>query len=295
MDYYTKIKTKLIDNEIYEKVKDYSKERNRVITYYEVGKLLYEAGSVYGEDIIGKYAEKLENDVKRTYNYRTLYRMRKFYTIFSNEILTPMVSKLSWSHYIQLISLKNINEIKYYIDISLQENLTKRQLIERIKRNEYERLDDKTKNKLKNNKEITVTDFIKNPIIIKNNNYEEITEKILQKLILENISSFMKELGVGFTYVDNEFKIKIGSSYNYIDLLLFNYIYNCFIVIELKITELKKEHIGQILTYMNYIDKNVKTINQDKTIGIIIVKRNNEFIMEYCSDNRIYAREFILN
>ena len=106
MDYYTKIKTKLIDNEIYEKVKDYSKERNRVITYYEVGKLLYEAGSIYGEHIIGKYAEKLENDVKRTYNYRTLYRMRKFYTIFSNEILTPMVSKLSWSHYIQLISLK---------------------------------------------------------------------------------------------------------------------------------------------------------------------------------------------
>ena len=106
-------------------------------------------------------------------------------------------------------------------------------------------------------------------------------------MILEDIDNFLIELGNGFSYIKNEYKIKIGNNYNYIDLLLFNYVYNCFIVIELKVTELKKEHIGQIETYMNYIDKNLKTINQDKTIGIIITKKDNKFIMEYCSDKRI--------
>ena len=86
----------------------------------------------------------------------------------------------------------------------------------------------------------------------------------------------------------NEYKIKIGDRYNYIDLLLFNYKYNCFVVVELKITEIKAEHIGQIKKYMNYIDKNIKTINQEKTMGVIIVRKDNQFIMDYCSDDRIF-------
>ena len=76
--------------------------------------------------------------------------------------------------------------------------------------------------------------------------------------------------------------------------MLYNIKYNCYVVIELKVTELKKEHIGQIETYMNYIDKNIKTINQDKTIGIIICKKDNQFIMEYCSDERIYRTTYEL-
>lgn len=109
---------------------------------------------------------------------------------------------------------------------------------------------------------MNIKDNIKNPILIKNiHNYTEITEKILQKLILEDISSFMKELGDSFCFIDNEYKIKIGDRYNYIDLLLFNIEFNCYVVVELKVTELKKEHIGQIQVYMNYIDKNLKKIN----------------------------------
>ena len=111
-------------------------------------------------------------------------------------------------------------------------------------------------------------------------------------MILEDISSFLHSLGNGFTFIENEYRIKIGSNYNYIDLLLFNYEYNCFIVVELKVTELKKEHIGQIHIYMNYIDCNLKKINQDKTIGIILVKKDNKFIMEYSSDDRIMARTY---
>ena len=108
------------------------------------------------------------------------------------------------------------------------------------------------------------------------------------------MSSFLKELGLGFSYIDNEYKIKLGNQYNYIDLLLFNIEFNCYVVVELKVTELKKEHIGQIQVYMNYIDTNLKRVNQDKTIGIIICKKDNKYVIEYCSDSRIIAREYEL-
>ena len=113
-------------------------------------------------------------------------------------------------------------------------------------------------------------------------------------MILEDIPAFLSELGSGFTFIRNEYPIKIGNNYNYIDLLLYNYEFICFVVVELKVTELKKEHIGQIEIYMNYIDKNLKTITHDKTIGIILCKKDNKFIMEYCSDERIKAREYEL-
>jgi predicted nuclease of restriction endonuclease-like (RecB) superfamily len=234
-------------------------------------------------------------DVGRKYNKRTLFRMKQFYNVFCNEKVSTMLTQLTWSHYLLLLSIRDYNEIIYYINLTKKNNLTQRQLKEKIKSKEYERLDDKTKEKLIKNQENKIEDFIKHPILIKNiNNYENISEKILQKLILEDIPSFLKELGEGFTFIDNEYKIKIGNNYNYIDLLLYNIIYNCFVIVELKTTELKKEHIGQIQVYMNYIDKNIKTINQNNTIGIIICKRENEFILEYCSDSRIYETTYML-
>ena len=146
-----------------------------------------------------------------------------------------------------------------------------------------------------NKEESNIIDFVKNPIIIKNNtNYGIISEKVLQKLILEDIEYFMKELGNSFCFIGSEYKIKIGNTYNYIDLLLFNIEYNCYVVIELKVTELKKEHIGQIEIYMNYIDDNLKKIYHDKTIGIIICKENNEYVIKYCSDKRIISRTYEL-
>lgn len=183
----------------------------------------------------------------------------------------------------------------YYIDITISNNLSKRELRERIKNKEYERLPEETKNKLIEKGIIDVKDLIKSTIVIKNsNNYEIISEKVLQKLILEDIPVFLKELGNGFTFIENEYKIKIGDRYNYIDLLLYNIEFNCYVVVELKITELKKEHIGQIQVYMNYVDSNLKKVDQDKTIGIIICKKDNKYIMEYCSDDRILAKEYEL-
>ena len=295
MNYYNEIKNELINNEITKRVKDYSKNRSDLTTYYNVGKLLSDAGKHYGEGVIKEYSEKLIKELGKKYGIRVLYKMLKFYNFITDKKLPTVSAKLTWSHFDELLKLKNINSIYYYMLISDQQNLSVRQLRERIKNKEYERLDDITKEKLMSKKVTTVEDFIKNPIVIKNNNNREIiSEKVLQKLILENLPFFLKELGNGFTFVENEYKIKIGNSYNYVDFLLFNYEFNCFVVVELKVTELKKEHIGQIEVYMNYIDKNLRKITQYKTIGIIICKKDNKFIMEYCSDSRILSKEYKL-
>ena len=219
--------------------------------------------------------------------------MKKFYMLIQKVATLSQV--LSYGHYVELLPLKDSSEINYYIKLTEKQNLSVRELRTRIKNKEYERLDEKTKEKLKNDDKQEITDYIKNPIMIQNKNrYEEISEKVLQKIILEDIPSFLEELGAGFTFIKNEYKIKIGDRYNYIDLLLFNIEYNCYVVIELKLGELKKEHIGQIEVYMNYIDKNVKKSNHDKTIGIILVRKNNKYVMEYCSDSRIKAREYMV-
>ena len=300
-NYYNEIKNELINNEIYKRVKDYSKNRNELSTYYNVGKLLIEAQggedrAKYGNVLIKEYSLKLTNELAQKYSYRSLYNMRKFYLAFKdNEILQAVPAKLTWSHYCELLPLKDINEINYYIDISVAQNLSYRQLREKIKNKEYQRLDDKTKLKLINKEEMNIGDNIKNPIIIKNKldiDKENISEKILQRLILEDISSFLKELGEGYSFIENEYKIKINNTYNYIDLLLFNIKYNCYVVVELKVTEIKKEHIGQIQIYMNYIDKHIKGITNNKTIGIIVARRDNHYYIEYSSDERIYTRSY---
>ena len=293
--YYISIKEKLLKSEIYNKARDYAKDRHKVKVYYEIGELLSKAGKDYGKNIIKQYSEKLMIEVGKKYNYRTLYRMRKFYELFDNEKLTTMLSKLSWFYFNEVLSLKNTDEINYYLNQSINKTLTVRQLREIIKNHEYDRLSDETKNKLTTKEQLKVNDLILNPIIIKANELnEELLEYALKQLILNNLDDFLKQLGVGFTYVGNEYKIKAGNIYNYIDLLLYNIKYKCYVVIELKVTELKKEHTGQIMTYMNYIDKNIKTIEENDTVGIIVCKQDNEYVIKYCSDDRIIAREYEL-
>ena len=221
--------------------------------------------------------------------------MLKYYNFASEENLPTLSAKLSWSHYDEILRFDDINEITFYIRISEQQNLSVRQLREKIKSNEYERLPEATKSKLINQQESNVVDFVKNPIKIKNSNkYDIFSEKVLQKLILEDIENFLDELGNGFTFIKSEYPIKLDDRYNYVDLLLYNIKYKCYVIVELKVTELKKEHTGQIMTYMNYIDKNVKTIEENDTVGIIICKQDNEYVIKYCSDDRIIAREYEL-
>ena len=294
MNYYNEIKNKIIDNEVYSKVKDYSKERHKVITYFEIGKLLTAAGGKYGDNIIDEYSKKLVVEVGKKYNRRTLFRMKQFYNVFSNEKVSTLWTQLTWSHLRLLFNLE-IDSINYYIQIIIDKHLSVRELEFKIKSNEYERLPVETKNKLICDENIEVKDLVPNPILIKNkNNIEIISEKALHHLILEDIESFMNELGNSYSFIGSEYKIKIGDRNHYIDLLLFNIKYNCYVVVELKVTEFKVEYISQVQKYMNYIDKNVKEVINNNTIGILICKRENKFVIEYCSDERIAVREYEL-
>ena len=300
-NYYNEIKKELLNNEIYKRVKDYSKNRNDLSTYYNVGKILVEAQggeerAKYGDSLIKEYSERLTKELGKGYSTRSLKNMRKFYLL--SEKGPTMSAQLAWSHYKELLVIKNNDEINYYINVIEKNNLSVRGLREKIKNKEYQRLDDKTKLKLINKEEIDIKDNIKNPIIIKNKldiDKEIVSEKMLQRLILEDIPSFLEELGTGYSFIKNEYKIKLGERYNYIDFLLFNIEYNCYVVVELKVTELKKEHIGQIQIYMNYRDNSLRKLIQDKTIGLIICKKDNKYVIEYSSDKRILSREYILN
>ena len=293
MNYYEEIKNEFINNEINKKIKNYLINRKDLETRYNVGKLLTEAGKKYGEGIINEYSKKLTLELGKGYNVTNLKRYRQFYILIQKG--ARIGHQLSWSHYRELLSLDNIDKINYYIELCDSQIITRDELKKRIKSQEYERLSESTKTKLISNEQHLLLDLVKNPILIKNTNkYTEISEKVLQQIILEDIKNFMQELGTGFCYISNEYPIKIGNNYNYIDLLLYNIDFNCYVVVELKVTKLKKEHIGQIEIYMNYIDKNLKKSNQDKTIGIIICKKDNEYIIEYCSDKRIISREFEL-
>ena len=294
--YYEKLRELIIDTETTIRVKDFSKNIKILENNYKIGKLLMEAQggeerAKYGNKLIKEYAERLTNELGKGYTYTSLSRMRQFYLLFQK--VAPMAQDLTWSNWIELLSIKDINEVKYYIEICMKHNLTKRQLRERIKSNEYKNLSQNIKDKLISNEKLELVDTVKNPIIIPNpNNIDIEKEKILQKLIMENIYSFLKQLGNNYTFVGNEYQVKIGNRYYKIDLLLYNIEYNAYVVIELKMGELKKEHLGQIKLYMNYIDKEKITTNP--TIGIILCKKDNKLVMEYSSDNRIISREYIL-
>ena len=292
MNYYNEIKNVLVNNEINRTIKNYSINKSNLNAYYNVGKLLLDAGNKYGESIIKEYSLRLTKELGSGYSQRNLRNMRQFYKV--SQKWQTLSAKLSWSHFCEIIWFDD-DKFQYYVKITELNNLSIRQLREKIKSNEYERVPKKTKNKLINQDKSSAVDFVKNPILIRNSNrYNIFSEKILQKLILEDIENFLDELGNGFTFIKSEYPIKLGNRYNYIDLLLYNIKYKCYVVVELKVTELKKEHTGQIMTYMNYINKNIKTQEENETVGIIICKQDNEYVIRYCSDDRIIAREYEL-
>ena len=181
MNYYNEIKKEFIDNELNKKVKDYSKNKYEIQKYCNIGKLLLEAGNNYGDGIIKEYSKKLTNEIGKKYSVRYLFDIRKLY-LFS--IVHPLGAQLTMSHYRLLFPLNDDNEIDYYINQIIKRNLSKRELERVIKSNEYGRL---SENKIFEKEALNVVDFVKCPIQIQNKfNKEVISEKLLQKLILEN-------------------------------------------------------------------------------------------------------------
>ncbi len=291
MNYYNEIKETLIKNEVYKKVKDYSKNKSDLKAYFEVGRLIVEAQggearAKYGNKLIKEYSERLTNELGKGYDISNLKRMRQFYVIILKG--ATLSHQLTWSHYVEMLKIDNMEKLQYYIYIASKLNLSVRELRKRIKLKEYERV-----GKDLDIENPRVNTLIKNPILIKvKNKNEKLTEYALHQTILENIDDFLKELGVGFTYVGSEVKIKLGDRYNYIDLLLFNTNFNCYVVIELKVTELKSEHIGQITKYINYVDKNMKNTFHEDTVGVIICRKDNQYIMEYCTNTNIFTSTY---
>ena len=172
MDYYKEIREEFLRNNIKRRVDNYVRNKNDLMTYYNVGKLLLDAGNQYGESIIKEYSLKLTEELGSGYSQRNLRNMRQFYKV--SQKWQTLSAKLSWSHYCEILWFDD-SKFQYYVKITELNNLSIRQLRERIKSNEYERLPETTKNKLIEQKESNVVDFVKNPILIKNSNKNEIT------------------------------------------------------------------------------------------------------------------------
>ena len=302
MNYYNEIKNILIDNSIGRKVREYKSNQKDLESYYNVGKLLVEAQggeerAKYGNELMKEYSKKLTNELGKGYSVRMLQKMRQFYLLTQRS--PPLAAKfksinITWSNICEIMQLKNLEEIEYYLNLSNKLCLTKLELRTKIKSKEYERLDSKIREKLVKQEEVSVKDKIPDPIVLEGLEYKEkLTEKVVQKWIDENPASFCKSLGEGYTYCGSQYKIKIGANYNYIDVLLFNVMDMNYVVVEIKVTEIKKEHIGQIQTYMNYIDINLKKEFHNKTTGILLVRENNKWLIKCINGDDVTIRNFI--
>ena len=304
--YYKEIRLLIENNLIEIKKQEISVNNHTLLTYFNVGKLIVEAQggekrAKYGDNLIKEYSKKLTLEFGKGYSEKNLKRMRLLYIYFKNIKRSTVLTQLSWSHYGYILPIKNESKRNYYINLAIENRLSVRELIREIKNNSYERLiGDKSHIELKytnnqSNKNLTILDMIKEPILISigKTKVDKITEKALKKYILESIEKILLELGVGFSFVGSEKKIKVGNSYRYIDLVFFNYEINCFVLIELKINKLDIRNIGQLEFYVKYYDTEIKKDFHNTTIGIIICRKNDKNISKYNNPN-IYVSSYEL-
>ena len=303
MNYYKEVESLIKQNEINKGVRALQDNSETLYTYWNIGRLIVEAQggkkrAKYGAGLIKEWGLKLSEKYSRNYDKSNLSKMRKFYTTFP--IVDALRPQLTWTHYRYILPLKNANERKYYINQIILNNLSSRELQKEIKNKAFDRLSYADKENIKlideeNTTPLTIEDMIKDPIILKiDKNTNEVNEKAIHKYIISLLENKFLELGTGFALVGHEYKIKIGASYNYIDLLFFNIKLNAYIVVEVKTKESKPQDIGQLEFYVNYIEKNIKESNNNKTIGILIIKKKNKFVIKYTTNTDIYVTTYML-
>ena len=294
---YKKELIKLVEKtEINKGYHDYFKNKDLVNNYFEIGKLLIEAQGgeehdTYGNKLIKTWSAELTEKFGKGYDASNLRRFRQFYSEF--KMCGTVCHTLTWSNIRILLPIKNENKRNYYINMCIKKNLSKRALEKEIKNNSFERLSlaDKENIKLISNKNevLTIKDTLKDPVLIPiNEDLDNVSEEKLAKIIRKELEIFLLELGCGYTYVGKE--VRMGESY--CDLLFFNYEFNCFVVIELKTRKIKKEDIGQLEYYINYVDENMKKESFNPTIGVLVAKEGNYLVMRYCTNKNIYKTTY---
>ena len=304
MNYFKNIEELIIENEATKKANNLRDNSNILRTYWNIGKLIVEAQggekrAKYGDGLIKEWGYKLSLKYGKGYDSSYLAKMRLFYLEFP--ILDSLNPKLTWTHYRYILSIKNPNERNYYINQVILNNLSVRDLRREIKNKSFDRLSYADKNNIEviteaNETNLSIMDMIKDPIILKSDKtIDKINEKAIHKYIISLLENKFLELGTGFALIGHEYKIHVGKSTYKIDLLFFNYIINSFVVVEVKTRELKHSDIGQLQFYVNYINKNIKKSNHDKTIGLLIVKKKNTFVIEYTTSDDILITTYALN
>ena len=297
---YNKVVELITELEINKYVRKIKDNRETLMVYWNIGKSIVNAQggaqrAKYGDNLIKKWSEKLSQEFGSAYKKSQLFNMRQFYLCFPK--FRALSGILTWTHYRYLLPIKNENERNYYINQVILNNLSVRELRNEIKNKSFARLSYADKENIKlindNNYSLTLSDMLKDPIIIKSDkNTNEIEEKALHKLLINMLESKFLELGIGFALLGHEYKIKIDNKTYKIDLLFFNYKINAFVVVEIKTREYNPKDKGQIEFYMEYIDKNIKEKSNNKTEGILIVKKKNKYVVEYISNKNLYITTY---
>ena len=304
MNYLKNIEELIVENEARKKANALRDNSSTLLTYWNIGKLIVEAqGGVkrakYGDNLISEWGRKLIEKYGKGYNKSNLSRARTFYLYFP--IVAAVRQQLTWTHYRLILPLKNENERNYYINLVILNNLSSRELQREIKNKAFDRLSYADKEHIEiisdtNNTTLSIKDMIKDPIILKSDNtINKIDEQAIHKYIISLLEDKFLELGTGFTLAGHEYKIHLDNKTYKIDLLFFNYLINAFVVVEVKIRELKHYDISQLEFYVNYVDKNIKRDVHNKTIGILIVKKKNKFVIEYTTSDDILITTYALN
>ena len=304
MNYFKNIEELIVENEANKKANALRDNSSTLQTYWNIGKLIVEAQggekrAKYGDNLISKWGKKLSEKYGKNYGVRTLQRMRQLFLLFPKA--STLWTKLNWSHYKLILPIKNENERNYYINLVILNNLSVRELQREIKNKAFDRLSYADKEHIEiisdtNNTSLSIKDMIKDPIILKTDkNMDKIDEQALHKYIISLLEDKFLELGTGFTLAGHEYKIHIDNKTYKIDLLFFNYKLNAFVVVEVKTRKIKHTDIGQLNFYVNYVEDNIKDINHNKTIGLLIVKENNKYIIKYTTSNDILVTTYALN
>ncbi len=292
MNYYDEINNYVKKAEIGKLIRESNANRELVECYWNVGRLIVEAQggkekAKYGNSLLKKWAEKLTKEYGKGYDYSNMRRFRKFYLAFPN--CAPLELNLTWTLLKVILPLKDVNKKNYYINLCLSNNLSRRELEKEIKSNSYERLENKPdKIDIVVSTSIpSITSNLKNPILLNLNGKEIKSESDLEKLIYSQLNYVFLQLGSGFMWVGNQYKISDGNKNYFIDMLLYNIKYNCYVVVEIKCRNLKKEDKGQVEFYMNLMDKYVKEPINNPTIGIIITKEQDRLVASFIKSDKL--------